>query len=424
MPEKNESRPRRNVTLLHYTAPPSGGGINRVVEWQARGLADAGFDVQIIAENACDLPGVVSHALPLVGVADRHVEEVNVAAARGIVGEAFHRLAGRITELLVSHLREGETVIAHNALTHHRNLALTTALHNARERGALPDLVAWCHDASALDPRYEAELHSGHPWSLLRTAWPGVTYATVSATRRRELAELFGVPPEDIAVVPPGVDAAKLLDLSGRTMELVEKYRLLDGNPLLLYPTRISRRKNLDRAIDVAAGLLDLGLAPRLLITGQPGGHVWSAQEYERHIRERAARVGHDAVVVLHPEHDAHAIDAETLADLYLLADGVLLTTTGEGFGLSALEAALTRAPVFCTDIPPFREILGDNAALYFTPTDPPARIAGRIAHYFTTNAHLGPHRRHLLRTHDWHHTVRTGLLPLLPRPEAEGASG
>lgn len=410
----------RNVTLLHYTAPPSkGGGINRVVEWQARGLVDAGFDVQVVAENRCGIAGVTSRPHPSVGVADPHVAEVNRRAAQGIIDDGFHRLVEEATTQLTRLMRANETLIAHNSLTHHRNLALTTALHSAHRRGALPRLVAWCHDAAPLDPRYRDELHPGHPWSLLSTAWPGVTYVTVSEARRRELAGLFRTPEDDITVIPPGIDTRSLLGLSPTAVELIGKHRLLEADPLLLYPTRISRRKNLDLAIDITAALRDLGREPRLLITGQPGGHTWSAAEYERHIRARAAQLGHDAVVLLHSEHQPEAIDADTLADLYLVADGVLITSTGEGFGLSALEAALTRAPVFCTGIAPFREVLGDSAAVYFDPADPARETAGRIAEYLAADPR-GPRRRNLMRTHDWRHIVRNGLLPLLGPAEPE----
>ena len=38
------------------------------------------------------------------------------------------------------------------------------------------------------------------------------------------------------------------------------------------------------------------------------------------------------------------------------LADSFLFTSRAEGFGIPILEAGLARLPVFCTDIPPFRE--------------------------------------------------------------------
>ena len=65
--------------------------------------------------------------------------------------------------------------------------------------------------------------------------------------------------------------------------------------------------------------------------------------------------------------------------DLYLAADLLLFPSLREGFGIPILEAGIARLPVFCSDIPPFRESAGE-AAHYFGLDEDPAAIAGRIA--------------------------------------------
>ena len=47
----------------------------------------------------------------------------------------------------------------------------------------------------------------------------------------------------------------------------------------------------------------------------------------------------------------------QSVADLYRMADVVLLPSESEGFGLPLLEAALGRAPLVCADIPVLREL-------------------------------------------------------------------
>lgn len=63
-------------------------------------------------------------------------------------------------------------------------------------------------------------------------------------------------------------------------------------------------------------------------------------------------------------------ISDEALLRLYELADGVLMASEGEGFGLPLIEAAQHGKPILARDIPVFREI-GGNHARYFSGLDP-----------------------------------------------------
>lgn len=63
-------------------------------------------------------------------------------------------------------------------------------------------------------------------------------------------------------------------------------------------------------------------------------------------------------------------ISDEALLRLYKLADGVLMASEGEGFGLPLIEAAQHRKPILARDIPVFREIGGKHAR-YFSGLDP-----------------------------------------------------
>ena len=140
----------------------------------------------------------------------------------------------------------------HNALTLHKNLALTAALKLiADEKNT--NMVAWCHDFAWQDSLYTPDLHPGYPWELLRTPWPGVKYVTVSDHRRNRLAKLLNLPKSDIKLIPPGVDAYEFLGLSTFSRKLIEKLKLLEAEPLILLPARITRRKNIEFAIRVIA---------------------------------------------------------------------------------------------------------------------------------------------------------------------------
>lgn len=64
----------------------------------------------------------------------------------------------------------------------------------------------------------------------------------------------------------------------------------------------------------------------------------------------------------------------DDLADLYAAADCFVYPSLTEGFGIPLVEAARLGCPVACSDIPPFREVLGQQAH-FFPPLD--ARAMG-----------------------------------------------
>lgn len=70
--------------------------------------------------------------------------------------------------------------------------------------------------------------------------------------------------------------------------------------------------------------------------------------------------------------------DDDVLADLYASAASIVYPSRSEGFGMPLLEAARLGCPVACSDIEPFREMLGGHAA-YFDP-DNGASISAAVA--------------------------------------------
>jgi FkbM family methyltransferase len=57
--------------------------------------------------------------------------------------------------------------------------------------------------------------------------------------------------------------------------------------------------------------------------------------------------------------------DDSTLAALYREADGLLLASEGEGFGLPLIEAAHYGKPILARDLPVFREVAGEHARYF-----------------------------------------------------------
>jgi alpha-1,3-rhamnosyl/mannosyltransferase len=99
-----------------------------------------------------------------------------------------------------------------------------------------------------------------------------------------------------------------------------------------------------------------------------------------------AARAGVPAVFAgtgrLAPGLRGHVlgrVDDATLGALYARAAALVLPSRLEGFGFPPLEAALAGTPAIVTDLPVFRETLGDDGAV-FVPAGDEAALAAAIA--------------------------------------------
>jgi glycosyltransferase involved in cell wall biosynthesis len=402
--------PQPRLAILHYTAPPTIGGVESTIAAHARLFADHGYAVKIIAGRGEPFDARVSlETIPHLDSRDASVEQVNRELARGAVTPAFDALVMTIRHALARALADVDICLAHNIATLHKNLALTVALREMARAGR-PRLIAWCHDFAWDDPVYANEMRAGFPWDWMRQRWDGVRYVVVSHARRRELARLLAMSEDDIAVVPPGVDALEFLGVSATTARWVRDLALLDAAPLLLLPARVTRRKNIELAIAITAALRDLGHAPKLLVMGPLGPHNPANVAYRDELRAQqdALRV-RDRVVLL---HEYGAVDEATRRDLYLLADALLFPSAREGFGIPILEAGLARLPIFCADIPVLRESARADAH-YFALDASPAQIAQQIADVLARDARYRLKQR-VLREYAWERIFVERIAPLI----------
>ena len=398
------------IAIMHYSAPPVIGGVEYTIAAHARLLADHGYEVKLIAGRGEQFdPRVPVQIIPTVDSRHPLVLAVNRKLASGIVPDEFHSLVSSIAGALVNALGEVEICIAHNVLSLHKNLALTSALHKIAETRH-PRLIAWCHDFAWEDQVYAEELHDGLPWNLLRQRWEGVRYVVVSEARRSEMARLVSMPEGEIAVVPPGVDAVSFLGINETAARWAEQLGLLGARPLLLLPARVTRRKNIELAIEITAALRHHGLDPRLIVMGPLGPHNPANAAYLDELRMlKREREVEDAVVFL---NEFGEVDDATRRDLYSLADALLLMSEREGFGIPILEAGLARLPVFCSDIPPFRES-ASQWAHYFALDLSPDDIARQIAECLDSDARYGLKQR-VIREYAWPRIFQDKIEPLL----------
>ncbi len=398
------------VAILHYAAPPTIGGVESTMGHHARLFADHGYFVKIIAGRG----ETFDPRVPVALIADAdsrapRVLQVSAELAHGIVSKNFDALVQDLTPALQGALADCDVLIAHNLLSLHKNLALTAGLKNLTETRRIK-LVAWCHDFAWNDPQYAAEVHPGFPWDLLKEAWGGVCYVVVSQARQTELQALWGKTNAEIAVVPPGIDVCEFFGVTEDAARWARDLALLEAAPLLLLPARLTRRKNIERAIELTAALCQRGLKAKLVVTGPPGAHNPTNRAYLEKLRalRKEYRV-EDAVIFL---YDYGQVYGATLRDLYLLADALLFPSEREGFGIPLLEAALARLPIFCADLPPFHESAGEYAH-YFSMNETPEGAAARIADVLAHDSAYQLKQR-VLREYAWERIFAERIEPLV----------
>jgi glycosyltransferase involved in cell wall biosynthesis len=203
--------------------------------------------------------------------------------------------------------------------------------------------------------------------------------------RQRELAELFQIDHHEIEVIPNGIDLSRFHKLETRTGEFIKQLDLLQASPLLLLPVRITTRKNIELAIRVCTALIEKFPETKLVITGPLGPHNPANVEYFEKLLALRKELGLAHVVRFLAELTSEFVPDEVIFDFYHLADALFLPSYEEGFGIPVLEAGLANLPVFCSDIPPLRN-LGGMDAIYFSPDEDPGAIAETLAHQLSSN--------------------------------------
>ena len=407
-----------HVALLHYSVPPVVGGVESVIAHQARCIAAIGHNVRIIAARGEQTdPQTPLVRIPLADSRGERVSHVKGQLDCGAVTEAFQSLRADLRDQLAQALADVDVLIAHNVCSLNKNLALTAALYDlfhSMPAARRTKLILWHHDLAWTTPRYLPELHHGYPWNLLRSAWPAATQVVVSALRRDELSDLMGISPDAISIVPNGLDIERFHKLEAQTRALARLMRLTQADLILLLPVRVTPRKNIELALRTLAELRRTFRRPVLIVTGPLGPHNDSNADYFQTLRATRADLKLEDAAYFLAELTDRFLSDEVVADFYRLADALFLPSREEGFGLPMLEAAVSRLPIFCSDIAPLRA-LGEGDASFFSPDEDPRRLAEMIAGRLLSNENFRAAVR--VRNHySWEQICARYIGPLLEK--------
>ncbi len=410
-----------NVSILHYSALPVIGGVENVIADHSRLLLRAGYPVTILTGRGGTSPAQAgANVIVIPEIASEYPEnqEISRALDQGSILPQFRELQTRIELSLTAALPEQGILIVHNALNAHYNMPLTAALYGLLEVGGLPLTVAWVHDICRyVNPHSGFEQRYGTPWDLLRTYHPEIRYEAVSVRRQRMLADTLACPPERIGVIPNGVAPETLLGLSDLGESVVKDFRLYEADLILLMPVRVTRAKNIEFALTVTAALKQAGQKVRLVVTGPPDPHSQDSQEYyQQLLAQRRALAVEQEAAFMYEGVSGHpmplVIESGGVAELYRLADVVLMPSLREGFGLPVLEAGLTRAAIFTTEIPAVDEVGADGVHL-IADGESAEQLAARIVEWAERD--MGQRlRRRVRQQYTWQAIFERDIEPLM----------
>lgn len=306
-------------------------------------------------------------------------------------------------------LSDYDVVMVHNVFTMPFDLALTHRLREMAAGWIKGKWINWVHDVAAINPCY-AHL----PWDdaehqMLKQPPANCIHVAVSNVRRADYARATGLLADQIRVIPNGLDCAGVLNVQDMVRCLGEDHHLWQRDFILVHPTRLVRRKNLEFALRVVAAMRDLGQDMAYLVTGAPdphnADHVAHAGELKRLVADLQLE---DSVFFLGLKTK---LDNSEVSDLYQISDLLLFPSLSEGFGLPLLEAALHGLPVYCSDIPAHREVAMEDAR-FFALDEDPARVVERIMK--DDLVRLRRRRREVYTKHDWRVIADKHLAPLL----------
>ena len=370
------------IAQIHYAAPPIVGGVERIIEQQSRLLLRHGHEVVVCCGNRdAAIPGVETRVVPALAA--------NPTAMAAGAGDFA---------LLCEMLSTCDLAIVHNMFTMPFHWAASEHLAALSQIQDKTQWWNWVHDVDVSTEAFQAlDLRAVH--------------VAVSQVRQREFCAMAKLSRTQCQVIPNGLDALETLGVSPEVALWAEEHRLLQRDIVLFQPARVLARKNLEAGIRVIEALRrDEGRDAVLVLTGAPDPHRASSAAYAQNVVELIAQLGLQKEVLF--AGAAFQVTHARLTELYSLADALFFPSLREGFGLPLVEASLHRLPVFCSDLPIHREVLGRGACFLDLMAEPPVHAA-TIVKQLDRDPVLR-RRKKLLRRYAWEAIYEHHLAPLL----------
>lgn len=398
------------IALCHYSCPSNVGGIENLLEKQAIALKRNNHMVKVIAGSGNIFsPGIDVDINPMLGAGIFGMyEDMAVNDEKRIMEPQILS----IMDFLEYSLASFDVLIVHNVLVMPYNIPFTHAIMRIAQKGSIK-VLSWNHDSPFFhDPHKQACPPS---WEILKQASPHIRYVCATDALKEEFDRLYG-PGIDIRVIPCGIFLSDFISLQQETYLLIGENRLYDRDLILLHPTRFHPDKNIEFSIGVIKALVNDGVDAVLILTAVIDLHDPVSVEYHNRVKKIVTRENLSGRVLFisdffYRHTSSPFVPGTVLKDLYRISDMLIMPNLKEGYGTSLLEAAISKLPIACSDIPGFRSFL-INGGCMFDLEQGPVQAAGKIRQYASTCT--GTMFRKVMRDYNGENLCRTKMLPLL----------
>jgi len=407
-----------NVAIVHYSSPPVVGGVEEVIKQQALLFRRNLINVKIISGKGDAFEKYIPVTInPLLSSSSVEVTKAMENILKKNDFYLFENLKVKIKEFLINELKNFDILIVHNILTMRYNLPAAMAIHEIANENIVK-VIGWCHDSLYFYKDYD-KIYDRSPFNILKTFNENITYVAISESRKKFFANLLDVPSEKIEVVKNGIDPIDFYMLDKHTVEIIESEDLFNQDIIIVHPSRLHPRKNIELTIRVTKEIAKMGYNVKTLITGAFDPHESDTLKYYKKLNKliKELKVENNIVLLSRYTFSSGKViesDRVKIRDLYQLSDVLFLPSFQEGFGIPILEAGMLKIPIVCSNITPFKEIAGDYAN-FFELDEEPGAVARKVIDAVQKNKTIEFFRT-TLKEYSWDNIFKNRIEPLFKK--------
>lgn len=417
----------KKIAIMHYAYPPNIGGVEILVKEQANILTKLGYQVTVLTgEGEESNPKIKLIKIPeFQSILNINPNLQNNIIEKGIIDDEFYRMSKKIEEILAENLKEIDTVIIHNMLTVYRNLPFIYAFRKYIKKNPNKKVIVWVHDHMYIGEEkvktlfLEKKDTTGKTLGknqleieLLTHSLPQAKYIIISETFKNLLLQVMSIPKENVYVIPNGIDLKKILEIDRIIWKIVENHQLLKAFPFIISPVNILERKNIEYSLEIIWWLKKDFPNIKYLITGRLSKHR-NTTNYLIKLEQLINKLKIQDEVIFLQKEIKRALENSEIHDLYSLSDLIFYFSKSENFGLPILEAALTKTPIFISNLKVFYEVIDDLVNFIDYNNTNPKKASEIIKSFIEKNKIIKSN--YLVRTkYDLETIIKNELIPLL----------
>lgn len=408
----------KKVALLHFSYPPNIGGVEVFIKEQAEILSKLGYEVTVITGSGKATPNIKLIEIPeLQSIYNTNKELYEEIMAKGTKSYGFMELANLIEEKITKELESQDVIIVHNMLSLTHNIPFIYAFKKYVLIHQEKKVISWIHDHKYIGFDKVRTNDFSLPVDvsdLLTEKIDDVKYIAISNSLKNLISKVTNLRADEIIVIPNGINIKAFLEIDDSVFEIVEKNNLLERFPVILSPVNIIERKNIEFSLDILFHLKKIYPNLLYIITGKVSHHK-EGEKYLNILRTKIEKYSLKNNVLFLYENIKRSLHKSEIHDFYTLCDIIFYFSKSENFGLPLLEAALTKTPIFLSDLLVFREVGGENFSYVDCENTSPETVAKNIVEFLENNKLISMNRV-VKENYNLTNIIKKTLVPIIEK--------